>query len=89
MSLAATGRRDKRPNKAVFNELVGIQALAEMAIASQKSKTREAGSEFWRPLSLDGNTWEDLFVEKVFPTLRKLFEPTKQTVVVEMNWAKL
>ena len=79
----AVGRPCKLPNS-----LMGIWPFVEMAIAQEKSKTREVGTECLILLPVDDNHQKDLMVEKVFLVVRKGFGYAEWSMVIQIDGAK-
>ena len=88
MFLAAVGRPHTRANGSHFSGLVGIWPFVREGIAARTSKNRAAGEAELKLVSVDGNAWRDLMVEKVFPAVRDAYKHLKTHVVIQVDGAK-
>ena len=88
MFLAAVGRPYKLPNGAHFCGLVGICPFVREGIATQSSKNRTVGETELKLVSVDGNVWRDMMVEKVFLAIRDAYKLLKKQVVIQIDGAK-
>ena len=86
--LVAIGQPHKRLNETHFCGLVGIWPSVKEGIAARSSENRVAGETELKLVSVDGNVWRDMMVEKVFPTIRDAYKHLKKQVVIQIDGAK-
>ena len=89
MFLAVVGRPHHRPDGTFFNGLVGVWAFAKRVFAQCASKNRARGTAELQPVTVTGDVWRDLMVEKVFPAVRSAMRHAKRTTVLQVDSAKV
>ena len=89
MFLAVVGRPHHRPDGTFFNGLVGVWPFAKRVFAQRASKNRARGTAELQPVTVTGDVWRDLMVEKVFPAVRSAMRHAKRTTVLQLDGAKV
>ena len=88
MFLATVGRPHKQWNGTRFCGLVGIWPFFREDIVAWSSENRVPRETQLKLVSVDGNVWRDMMVEKNFPTIRDARKHLKKQVVIQINGAK-
>ena len=87
MRLAVVGRPHHRPHGTYFDRSVGIWPFVRQTCAQRSSKIRARGTAEINTVTVPGDVWLSLLVEKLFPAIRSAMKHAKTTTVLRMDGA--